>query len=41
MDTTNQMNTMEDLLVKPVAVESLLYLTPSQIKGKFLYLLKH
>ena len=29
------------VLVIPVAIESLLYLTPSQAIGKFMYLLKH
>ena len=29
------------VIVIPVAIESLLYFTPSQARGKFLYLLKH
>ena len=42
---TNQINNIDNLkknvvLVMPVAIESLLYLTPSQAKGKFLYPLK-
>ena len=42
---TNWINNIEDLkknvvLIIPVAIESLLYLTPSQAKGKFLYPLK-
>ena len=30
-----------EVLMIPVAIESLLYLTPSLAKGKFLYPLKH